>query len=195
MREIEIKARVPDEATLVARLADQNVQLSDPVTQYDLVYGQPGVAANTPGSRWLRVRVEDNSSATLNFKQPRGSGLDKIEHETRVSNPAATIEIITALGFVAYSELRKSRQTAQYGDVTICVDNVEELGTFVEVERLIDDDEIAGETVVGELWLILEAFGVDRTLEIHDGYDVMKNNLNSLSASEPDGPHASSPSP
>ena len=61
-------------------------QLSAPIKQHDVVYGQLGVADNAPGSIWLRIRTENDAKTIFTLKQQYDGGLDSIEHETEVSN-------------------------------------------------------------------------------------------------------------
>lgn len=44
--------------------------------------------------------------------------------------------IILHLGFEPYVKVRKTRRTAHFGDIELCIDEVDGLGTFVEAEKL-----------------------------------------------------------
>lgn len=60
MREIEIKARVRDKASLIDRIREQGIALSDPVTHHDRVFGAAGVDGDNGDNAapWLRIRTE-----------------------------------------------------------------------------------------------------------------------------------------
>ena len=174
MREIEIKAKVSDKASLLNAIKNAGITLSDPITQHDVVYGQASVANNAPGSIWLRIRTENNSKTIFTLKQQHTGGLDSIEHETAISNATELDAIIKLLGFTLYSDLIKTRQKASYNGIEICVDDVDALGTFIEAEKLTDADA-DGAAVASDLWIELKKLGVEKAEEVFEGYDVLMN--------------------
>ncbi|HEY8992251.1 MAG TPA: class IV adenylate cyclase [Candidatus Microsaccharimonas sp.] len=178
MREIEIKAKVENKQALIDTILSAGIQLSAPIKQHDVVYGQAGVADNAPGSIWLRIRTENDSKTIFTLKQQYEGGLDSVEHETEVENAVELALIISTLGFSLYSDLTKTRQKAKYNDIEICVDDVEELGVFIEAERLAEESA-DGQSIVEALWIELEKFGVNRSSEVFEGYDVLLNRKNS----------------
>jgi predicted adenylyl cyclase CyaB len=100
--------------------------------------------------------------------------MDSIEHETEVADDVELEKIIEQLSFVPYSDLTKTRQKAKLTDIEICIDTVEELGTFIEAEKLTADD-VDYQAVIDELWVVFEALGISRDDEVTDGYDVLMN--------------------
>ncbi len=172
MREIEIKARVINEAKLRKALSDQQIVLTDPIKQHDVVYYIEGTKDNAPDSIWLRIRTQNLTTTILTLKKQHRGGLDSIEHETVVADADETKNIIEALGFTLYSDLTKTRQKAKIGDVEICLDEVQDLGTFIEAEKLTDQDA-DGKKVESELWSILTRLGISQTDEVFEGYDVL----------------------
>lgn len=178
MREIEIKATISSVQSVIDRLATRGVTVTSPVKQRDRVYGQIGVDGATENSApWLRIRTETKNGTTkhiFTLKRSITNQLDSIEHETVVEDAIESENIVTQLGFELYSDLTKTRQKAVIGDVEICLDTVENLGTFIEAEKL-TADEVEYEVIVVELWTILESIGVKRDDEVRDGYDVLMN--------------------
>ena len=176
MREIEIKVRVADKQSLLQTLASQNVILSEPVTQRDRVYGRPGVDGGSDNSApWLRIRTETKNGEVkqiFTLKKSVTSQMDSIEHETEVVNADELAKIIEHIDFTPYSDLTKTRQKAHDGDIEICVDTVEGLGDFIEVEKLTEEDADLG-AVIAELWTVLDKYGLKREDEVTDGYDVL----------------------
>lgn len=177
MREIEIKARVSGKASLLVKLEASGIQLSEPITQRDRVFGLQGVDGgdDTNGAPWLRIRTETKSGTTkqiFTLKKSVTNQMDSIEHETEVSDEKELEQIIKHLNFLPYSDLTKTRQKAAHGELEICVDTVEGLGDFIEVEKLTSEDADYAE-IAEELWQVLESFGVQRHDHVTDGYDVM----------------------
>lgn len=174
MREIEIKAEVKDRESLLAAIKKRGITLSDPLKQHDVVYIRSGVAAGTLGSIGLRIRTENDTKKIFTLKKLQAGGLDKIEHETEIANAQELEAIIKLLGFELYSDLTKCRQKAAFDGIEICVDDVENLGVFIEAEKLIENDG-DDSRVVDDLWAVMESFGVSRADEVFDGYDVLMN--------------------
>lgn len=177
MREVEIKAKVANKQSLIDSIVSAGIQLSTPIKQHDVVYGQKGVADNAPGSIWLRIRTENDAKTIFTLKQQYKGGLDSIEHETDVSDADELASIISRLGFELYSDLTKTRQKAKLNNIEICVDDVEGLGVFIEAEQLVEDNA-DGQSIVEELWTVLERFNVSRSDEVFEGYDVLMNRKN-----------------
>lgn len=171
MREIEIKAQVSDKDSLLRALEAAGVQLSEPLKQRDIVYNEPGKTTATPGYNFLRVRIENDSKATFTLKQTV-KDLHKIEHETEISNADEMIAMIELMHYELFNDLTKIRRKAAVGEVEICVDEVTNLGVFIEAEKMADDD-IDAEAVRVELWRLLETYGVDRAGEVTKGYDIL----------------------
>ena len=172
MREIEIKARVRNKDHLLQLISQENIKLSPPIRQHDVVYAVPGVKDNAPGSVWLRLRTENDQKTIFTLKKQHRGSLDSIEHETEITNRDEMEKIISTLGFTLYSNLTKTRQKAKLNDVEICIDEVQDLGTFIEVEKLTDENA-DGRVIEVELWKVLESFGIGRSDQVHEGYDVM----------------------
>lgn len=172
MREIEIKARVADKAALLKALSAQQIKLTNPIEQHDVVYYIEGTLDNAPDSVWLRLRTENGIKTILTLKKQHRGGLDSIEHETVVDDAQEAKNIIEALGFTLYSDLTKTRQKGKTGNVAICLDEVQDLGTFIEAEQLTDLDA-DGNEVEAKLWAIFMSLGINKTDEVLEGYDVL----------------------
>lgn len=172
MREIEVKAKVEDTKHVLAALSQTGVLIGEPVTQHDVVYARPGARDNDPEENWLRIRTENGTRTIFTLKRSVTGELDSIEHETEVADEDELAKIIEYLGYHLYSDLTKTRQKARIGDVEICLDKVDQLGVFVEAEKMSDNDADAN-TVQSELWQVLDSLGVSRQSEVTEGYDVL----------------------
>lgn len=178
MREIEIKATITSVRSIIDVLAAQNIVVTEPVTQHDRVYGQNGIDGGGDNTApWLRIRTETRRGVVrhlFTLKRSVTNQMDSIEHETEVTDAVELEAIIRQLSFVPYSDLTKTRQTAHMGDIEICIDTVDGLGSFIEVEKLTDED-VDYDVVAAELWQVLNRLGVQAEDEVTDGYDVLMN--------------------
>ena len=106
------------------------------------------------------------------MKQQRSSELDNTEYETRIDSAEAAHQILGVLGYVPQIEVKKIRRKGHLGEYEICLDEVEGLGSFVELESLTAND-IDPAKIQEELLNKLESFGLSRNdLEVR-GYDTM----------------------
>lgn len=180
MREIEIKARVDSLSAVIDALKADGLTVTKPVTHHDVVYGPKGVDGADPDNDapWLRIRGETKDGKTTHcftLKKSVTNQLDSIEHETIIDDPSELAAIISHLGFTLYSDLTKTRQKVHMGDTELCLDTLDGLGSFVEAERMVGDDDVDYEAVVAELWALLGNYGVSSASEVTEGYDVLMN--------------------
>lgn len=190
MNEIEVKAYINDKPTLLEKLNALGIQLSPPVTQYDRIFLPVGASQPTkPGESALRIR-EQNNTYLFTVKQTQSNDLDCIEKEVEVSDKQANmlLESFPLIGFTEVPSVRKTRQKAKYHphssrlrgtrEYEICIDTVDDLGEFIEVEKMIADPDVigaSGEKIQEELFQFLETLGISRSDRALHGYDVLLN--------------------
>ena len=91
----------------------------------------------------------ENGTATLTYKGPKIGERSKtrFEREVGFDDVNAMRDILDRLGFAVVSDVRKTRLYYSLGETEICVDNVDGLGDFVELEIKGTDRE-RGETIL-----------------------------------------------
>ncbi len=173
MREIEIKLKVRDLAALEQKLVELGCVLSAPIHQHDVIYSKDGDTSiwedMKEGMIVVRIRRDDRG-AIFTLKQQCTHEHDNIECETRVEDGEAMHRALLLLGFVPEVEVRKVRRKGRLGEYEICLDRAEELGDFVELEKITDDDADAAQ-VSEELFQELESLGLSRADQETHGYD------------------------
>lgn len=75
-----------------------------------------------------------------------------------------------------FSDVSKARQTGKLNDVEVCIDSVEGLGDFMELERLAGENADPA-AITDDLWRIMAELGVSRQDEVTDGYDILMKKL------------------
>ncbi len=170
-KEIEVKARVGDHAVLLVKLSTIGCELSEPIIQDDSIFVnfEGPFTDYKPGTNFLRLR-KSKGKTVFNLKQPQSNELDCIEHETEVADPEQMRNILKYMGYHEAVQVHKKRQKAKYKEYEICVDEVEGLGSFIEVEKMSDED---GEKVQEELFDFLKSLGVDPKDRVLQGYDTL----------------------
>jgi len=174
MREIEIKLKVSNLDVLKNKLQEAGCVLSDEISQFDTIYSNKKTVTrewNVPqeGDLVLRIRRE-NEISEFNIKKQRSHELDNIEYETKVEDPEILHKMLLLMGYTPDVEVKKVRQKGKLGEYEVCLDTVERLGTFVELEKLTDDD-VDAEKIEEDLFQTLESLGLSRTDQEKRGYD------------------------
>ena len=70
-------------------------------------------------------------------------------------------KLLEALGYRPLAVVDKVRRTYRLGEVTLCLDEVTDLGGFLELELLVPGEE-QREAAVARLLALLEALGISR---------------------------------
>ena len=174
MREVEVKFRVQDVGALVAALAARGIELGPAVRQDDQAYAPVGWEYGNArgGVPFARLRTVDGRH-TFTVKRPAENVLSCEEYESPVADRDQMHHAVLAMGFRATVRIGKVRRTAVIdgGGTVLCVDEVDGVGTFVEVERLVPDG-VPGEVVQAELARFVAALGIEAS-RTKDGYDTL----------------------
>lgn len=118
----------------------------------------------------LRIRESENmttreSNAVLTFKGPKldAISMTRKELETGVEDPAICRDILLSLGYQMLAPVNKLRQYYTKEQMHACVDQVEGLGSFLELEILVPAEEgnedTAREEALHQIEDILEQLG------------------------------------
>lgn len=171
-KEIEVKAKITDTTALLAKLSALGVALSEPLKQEDAIYTNfpdEEFADFKPGVNFLRIR-KSNGKVLFTLKQSLVNELEGIEKELEVSSEKEMEDILSLLGYHKAVQVIKTRRKANYKDYEICLDEVETLGSFIEVEKLTDEDS---EKVQNEMFDLLIILGIEKADRVMNGYDTM----------------------
>ncbi|WP_432903732.1 class IV adenylate cyclase [Micromonospora matsumotoense] len=170
LREIEVKYQVSEPAALARALAARGAVLSEPTRQEDQAYAVNGwtYGQSKVGAAFARLRTE-NGRHTFCVKRPLENELACAEHETEVLDREPMHAAILAMGFYPTTRIVKTRRTARIADMLLCIDEVDGLGAFLEIEVMVGGDRSAIE-VQQELDRFARTLGVGlvRSTETYD---------------------------
>ena len=175
--EMEIKARAPE--GVESRIKELGASFDRAVKQRDIYFNHPcrdfGVTDEA-----LRIRYEDGR-AYMTYKGPKIGEKGKVREELEfaVEDGEKAESLLEKSGFVRYGEVSKTRRIYLLDSVSICVDSVEGLGTFVEVEILGENEPEA----IGVLEDIRKKLGLR---SIRESYLEMLMHQKYISSSDPD---------
>lgn len=177
--EIEMKFRVDGFADIEKKLSRGSDPHEDVET--DTYYAHPCRDFKSTGEA-LRIRSKDDSEYVLCYKSGKNAGGVKSKREIEIpvegKDVAQLHDIFYALGFTESITVEKWRRsyfrTAAGFDVTVCLDDVKDLGEFVEVEIVCEEENRVGaERVVRQV-----ASKLGLTNPVTQGYAAMMHERN-----------------
>lgn len=175
MREIEIKLRISSVSQLQKILEEKGCVFSHLVEQEDIVYTKDvgSLEVFLSNTEFLRIRIQSDGKKFLTFKRGKtGLGLDKLEYEFEISDKEACEQFILAIGYKKAVRNFKKRIKTLYHDFEICIDEVENLGSFAEFEKSIADDGNADDAFQ-DIEALIQSFGLSLETQVKEGYDIL----------------------
>ena len=160
MIEIELKARLHNPEKVRAKVEG----FADYVREFDKMdaYWHGPEWRFARGTKGFRLRA-DGEKSIVTFKAKRNEGGIEINRETEfeVSDPDAFTSLVERIGCEPFYRKHKTGRAYDYDGFTIELVQVEGLGDFIEVEKLLDNDDPETVAVVlGSLKGILARAGV-----------------------------------
>ncbi len=155
---------------LLAALQAHGLTLDAAVHQDDQAYAERGWQYGTSkvGAAFARLRTQD-SRHVFTLKRPTDNELSCLEYETEVADREQMHHALLQMGFYPTVRIVKTRRTARCGELLLCVDDVEHVGVFLEVEKVVGPGR-SGLAVQAELDAFVRSLGVklDRTTDTYD---------------------------
>ena len=142
MLEIELKVKVSSLEPIRTSLLGKGAVCSGRIHEHDIYYNAPhrdfGVTDEA-----VRVRyTNDHAVVTYKGAKIKKFGLKAREElNTAVESGEVFEKMLDRLGFLKTTEVNKWRENFRYSGAAISLDEVDELGTFVEIEILADDEQ------------------------------------------------------
>ena len=153
MIEVEIKARINDAPATEKLLSALGFIKSAAVNESDIYFnGNDRDFRKTDEAVRIRSCKDTETGAeknALTYKGPKLGGDSQTRQELEISfeDSAKMQEILSALGYSPILEVRKSRTMYHLGEITACVDHVDRLGDYLELEKLVEDKKDYPEAV------------------------------------------------
>lgn len=134
--EIEIKCYCDDDLKVKALLDEMGAQFVEERGESDIYYNHPSRDFGKTDEALRLRRVKDKCRIT--YKGPKVSQITKarIEYESDVSDFNVMNSILLSLGFTESGSIKKKRFIFNYSGMEVSIDYVDDLGTFVEIEKI-----------------------------------------------------------
>jgi adenylate cyclase class 2 len=142
MLEVELKVKVPSLGPVREKLGRKNAQFLGKVHEHDIFYNAPHRDFGQTDEA-VRVRYTDDN-AVVTYKGPKIKkyGLKAREELNFAVESGETFEtMLLRLGFTRTIEVNKWRENYSIGPASVSLDDVDGLGTFVEIEVLAEDGD------------------------------------------------------
>jgi adenylate cyclase class 2 len=133
--EIEVKSKVESLEEIETRIIEMGGVFWKKVLEEDIYFNHPSRDFSTSDEALRMRKVE--GKYYLTYKGPKIDKLTKTREElnVEVDDWDGAIRILGALGFVEVLPIKKMRRYFTLRDFEVMLDEVEGLGSFVEVEK------------------------------------------------------------
>jgi adenylate cyclase class 2 len=180
--EVEVKVPLTDLHSLEKSFQFRGYHILNSETQYDEYYDHPCKSfKETDEAVRLRRRVpvgtkrstrgESRQILELTYKGPRVDSKSKsrIEVSLVVDDSESAKLFLERLGFKYVTTIIKKRVFYKVGDATASLDDVEGVGLFLEIEKIVaSGGEV--EKTRDELLRLMSSLGLDPSASIRDSY-------------------------
>lgn len=166
--EIEIRAKIKNIKNIEQCIVGLGAKLVKQKRQIDKYFGEINLFKKLGYSFLMRVRNEGDKK----FLTYKGAKLKKDgvweEYEFKIDNEITAEAMLKAMGLEKIIEVKKNRIEYKLNDLTICLDNIEGLGHFIEIESQ-DDNDINKD----KLKNFIDKLDIKENQIIHKGYVTM----------------------
>lgn len=173
MKEIEIKAKLNNRESVIEKLKTLGCVFEPPITQEDVVYAKNVASLKDfrTNDIFLRIRIKNNKKTLFTLKKRMTNDLDAIEHEVEISSKEEMEQALFLMDYKEATRVNKNRVVTHYDNCEICIDDVKNLGSFIEMEKLTEEGD--SEKIQKELFKFFESIGIKRDDRVLSGYDIL----------------------
>jgi adenylate cyclase class 2 len=169
MIEVEVKIKLKNKEEFLSKIIKMGARKISTQIEEDTYFKHP-LRNYSKTDEALRIRKSDNEFS-LTYKGPKLNIKTKTREELSIkTEDGISLEnIMRKIGFTKLIKLIKRREIYELNDVKIYVDHIENLGDFIEVEKIIYNFREVNK-IENELFEILEKLGFSREESITKSY-------------------------
>lgn len=177
MNEIEIKIKLKSIDYFINKLHQLGCTLDKAKVQKDVIFIPKDMKEYkiTEGAVVIRTR-EENEASTFTLKRQSGTNLSSKEFNLGIENSKTLHQMLDLMGFRELVRVNKTRRQGILGKYNICIDDVEQLGCFLELEYITDREDF--KTIQQEMLTYLNDLGIDTSNRSTVPYDTQIYKLN-----------------
>jgi adenylate cyclase class 2 len=187
MIEVEMKFKVENHTAVREKLTDIGAFNPSYEATEDIYFdlrgtflGKPSPSTLGINGRTLRVRKHTDyyGAGAVTLKGSRLNGIDREETEVLLESPEAADTMCMLLirsSFYIWAIVKKRRNTYRWMEMSICLDDVEGFGCFVEIEKVVREKDVGdAEKQISDM---ARALGLDPVDKIDLSYPQIANLL------------------
>ncbi|HID43104.1 MAG TPA: class IV adenylate cyclase [Archaeoglobaceae archaeon] len=167
MIEAEIKFQIKD-FSAIEKKVDKIAEFVIEKSEYDIYFNSP-FRNFIKTDEALRIR-KDDEGVSITYKGPKIDKRTKTRKEIKIKIDSydSGIELLKGLGFFESGRVVKKRRIYRIDDIVICLDQVENLGDFIEIE--IQTESFSLEENISKIFEIAEKLGFSENQSIRKSY-------------------------
>ncbi len=159
MIEVEVKVRINDIVGMEQRLKGEGAEYKGMIKQADEYFDFTDMRIINSGGAF-RVRAADGKyRVTYKGVKKDKETTSREEIEIGIESAAKMIEILEHMGFIRLCEIKKKRKSYLLAGLKISLDEVEGLGSFMEIEGMANTDA-EYKAKKGEIFMLIDKLGV-----------------------------------
>ena len=160
--EVEVKAEIKNSEELKNKVVLLGGSFKESKYQYDILLDPPETDFSKT-DQVLRIR-NSNGNWKMDYKSPRldNETKSRMEYSIKIDDGKQLKDIFKWMGFKIVGEIEKNRDVYSFNDLKISFDNITNLGNFIEVECMTDEDKF--EDSKRKIFSFLSSLGVNETI-------------------------------
>ncbi|ACX73426.1 adenylyl cyclase CyaB [Methanocaldococcus vulcanius M7] len=169
MIEVEVKVKIDNKEEISKKLKELGFKYIKKKFQEDIYFN--GIDRDFKKTdEALRIRDEDGNFF-ITYKGPKLDNISKTreEIEVKIEDKEKMRKILKKLGFKEVPPIRKIREIYKKGDIEASIDEVDSLGTFLELEKPVKSME-EKDNALKEILTILKALNISNDNIIRKSY-------------------------
>ena len=141
MLEVELKVKVPSLELVRRQLLEKGAVCSGRIHEHDIYYNAPHRYFGVTDEAVRVMYTNDHAVVTYKGAKIKKFGL-KAREELNIAVESGEVfeTMLNRLGFTKTTEVNKWRENYRFSDAAISLDEVDELGPFVEIEIMAEDE-------------------------------------------------------
>lgn len=181
--EVEVKFSLHDVKAIESVLTDLGAKLINSETQIDIYLDHPCKSfGETDEALRLRSRMNivrtsldehniPDAEIEMTYKGPKIDATTKtrVELSIGVDNLEVAKALLLNLGFKDVATITKNRIFYIHQGITVTIDDVQDVGTFLEIERVVHSEELIHDARK-EIFQLIESMGLNPNDSIRDSY-------------------------
>ncbi len=180
--EVEVKIPLQETGQLRAALLEIGARKLNTETQVDAYYDHPcrsfpdtdeaiRIRSRQPDPDNHRAVLDDRPLTEMTYKGPRIDPLSKtrVELSVGLDDSKEAGLILKQLGFKEVAEVTKIRAFYAIRDITVSIDDVIDVGLFLELERVVDDENQI-ESARNDIFEVVRELGLNPEDSIRTSY-------------------------